>query len=105
MKKALAGVGVVLFAMAPSAVGNGEIADPCSVAAIGTPPNAYPEPTVPWLDLCDTDVTGVAGAGQMRGIRVTFHLAGDIDLRAGSAAYAAVLSTGRCGFQIQYTDL
>jgi hypothetical protein len=103
--KALLGAALICLATATSAFAAGQVKDPCSVGAIGTPPNAYPDPSVPWLDLCNTDIAGFAGAGSARGIQVTFHVAGDTALRAGSAAYLAMLDTGKCAFQIQYSDL
>jgi len=83
----------------------GEIPDKCSTGAIGTVPDGtYTDPTIPWLDLCDTDVSGQQGAGPLRAIKVTFHIGGDIGMRQGAAAYAVELNTKRCGFQIQYSD-
>jgi hypothetical protein len=104
LTKALVLAGLVWTATAPGALANGEVKDPCSVAAIGTLPNAYPDPTIPWLDLCDTDLAGVAGAGALRAIRATIHVAGDVGMRAGAAAYAVVTTAGACSFQIQYAD-
>jgi len=105
VKKALVGVVLALAALPSYAVANGEIHDPCAIGAAWTLPDVEPDgAATPWLDLCDTDVAGTAGAGDLRAVRVTFHLGGDIRLKQGAAAYSVILGTKRCNFQIAYSD-
>ena len=94
------------LASAAPAAASSEIKDACGPGAIGGPPAYVVEPQVPWLDLCDSDVSGFAGAGSLRGVRFTLKLAGDATARPpGLTRYTAYFFTDRCSVSLILNDL
>jgi hypothetical protein len=101
----LAAMIVVGLVAASSALANGEIKDPCgpaSNAPAGLLP-AYPEPVLPWVDICSADVAGRTGAGPLRAVRTVLHLDGDVASGLGTGAYQVRLDTPHCYAREWYT--
>lgn len=80
------------------------VRDPCGVAAVGSPPQAYPDPTIPWLDLCDTTVAARPGPEGLRTVEAVVRVAGDLDLRARTSGFLVALRTPRCAMSLAFRD-
>src|SRR5690349_5544393 len=91
------------LASAAPAAASGEIKDGCGPGTVDGP--YVVEPGLPWLDLCDSDVSGFAASGPLRGVRATLKLAGDASARPGSTKYAFYFATKRCSVSVLYGDL
>jgi hypothetical protein len=104
MRGALAAAALACLATAAPAAGKAEIKDACGPGAIGGPPAYVVEPPAPWLDVCDSDVTGLAGAGPLRAMRATLRLAGDAAMRPGFTQYTFHFGTAHCGASVSYID-
>jgi len=108
MKRNLLGlvtVALVCAATAPAAWAGGEIQDPCGLGSTSTFLGAsiYPEPQIPWLDVCSADVSGVDTGGPMRAVRTSIHLDGDVaSAQEAGTAYWVYLLTDHCGLWQQY---
>lgn len=102
---ALALTVLVLAAAVPGASAAGEISDPCgpgSVSPSGIAP-VFPEPQVPWLDICRATVAGVAGDEPLRAVRAVIQVDGDVasGLESG-ARYELDFVAGQCSVSQSY---
>jgi hypothetical protein len=102
----LAATALGCMATAAPAAANGEIKDACGPGAVGGPMAYIVEPAGTYLDLCDSDVAGFAGAGSLRGVRATLKLASDATTRPpATTRYSFFFSTKRCSVSVVLNDL
>ena len=100
-----AAVVACLVSAAPAAA-SGEIKDACGPGAIATPDAYLVEPAGTYFDICDSDVTGFAAAGSLRGVRAAIKLASDASGRSPSATrYSFYFATKRCSVSVVFNDL